>query len=490
MQIRKRLMNPFLARGSEELRIKKQLEPLMRKNFGSLLALSFALSLATAQAQQWPPDLPGSVKGTVTIKTDDFLQIPPDVTAMRDKTNMASFVMAMEAPTVELAYHGSLPNAALNGTGWSAWGDICVGSNGAVYSGIGDHGNNKTNAHCFIYAWDPAASELKQIIDVNAASKAKPGDVLWSKVHAGIQEGADGMIYTITTLNDGGSAHEHTWTENVPGSPIFRYDPKSGKTDIIGHLPKQCTATTLMDKSRNILYIMLEGKYARGVAFSAFDLTARQFVYISPYDAVTQDRNMALAANGCVYFNGKGGLWKYDPVKKEIKATDMVIPAGANMRSSTAESADGWIYGSTFGGGKNVAQELFRFAPASEKLEMLGPDFLDGDYTTVSVLSRDGKYVYFLPGAHGSSLKIGTPVVQYDVRSRTRKVIAFLQEPVRKQIGYVPCGTYGIKLSADDGTLYVNLNGHGDEGKRLPQMKASGFGLTAFAAIHIPKAER
>lgn len=465
--------------------------PMYLKRVAVFAAAAVALSLVNqAGAQQWPPELPGAVKGTVTIRTDDFLKIPPDVATLRTNANCAPFEMAKTAPVVELAYHTGLPNPALNGTGWSAWGDIGVGSNGVVYSGTGDHGNNETGAYCFVYAWDPAAKELKQILDVNRVSKHQPGDVYWSKVHAGILEGADGMIYVITTLNDGGTAFEHKWTANVPGSPIFRYDPGTGKTDLAGHLPAQCTATTLMDKQRNILYMMLEGKFAKAVALAAFDLTSRQFVYTSPYDAVTQDRNMALAKNGCVYFNGKGGLWKYDPAKKEIKATRMVFAGGACMRSSAAESPDGWIYGSTFGGDKTVQQSIFRFSPASEKLEMLGPDFLDGDYTTVCALSSDGQYLYFLPGAHGSSLKIGTPVVQYNVKTGKRKVLAFLQDAVLGKTGYVPCGTYGVKLSADNATLYVNLNGHATEKLRLPKMPSNGFGLTAFMALHIPVSER
>lgn len=452
------------------------------------VAASALLCGQSALAQPWPPELPGAVKGTVTIQSDDFLKIPADVTTLRTNADAAPFIMAKKAPVVELAYHGNLPNPGLNGTGWSAWGDICVASNGVVYCGIGDHGNNKTGAYCFVYAWDPASKTLKAILDVNAVAR-QPGDVYWSKVHAGIQESADGLITIIPTLNSGGTAYEYAWTTNQPGSPLFRYNPKTGKTAVTDHLPGQCTATTLMDKARNILYIMLEGKFAKAVAFSAYDLTAGKFLYVSPYDAVELDRNMGLASNGCVYFNGKGGIWKYDPVKKEIRATGMVFPGGAGMRSSTAESADGWIYGTTFGA-KGVTQELFRLAPASDKLEMLGPDFLDGNYTTVCALSTDGRFVYFLPGAHGSSLKIGTPVVQYDVKARTRKVLCFLEDVCRARVGYVPGGTYGVKLSADNATLYVNLNGMADEAHRLPKMPKNGFGLTAFAAIHIPASER
>ena len=95
-----------------------------------------------------------------------------------------------------------------------------------------------------------------------------------------------------------------------------------------------------------------------------------------------------------------------------------------------------------------------------------------------------------MTGGHGSAVKIGTPVIQYDIAKKTRKVIAFLRALIEEKLGFVPGGTYGIKISTDGSTLYVNLNGHARDDIRPAKMPASGFGLTAFAAIHIPASER
>ncbi len=443
-----------------------------------------------AETIAWPPSWPDGSRGTAQLETSDFLVIPPEVLEQSPKEGAAPFTVARRPPRIELAYHDDLPNPALNGTGWSAWGDICVASDGRVYSGIGDHGNNQTGAFCFIYRWDPTLSRLQKVVDVNAVAPPKPGTPYWSKVHARIVEDADGGILFLCTLNDGGRAYAFEWTPERPGAPIFRLDPKTDELTIIGHLPGQCTATTLADPKRRILYVMLEGKFAGANAFAAFDLATRQFVFISPYDAVSQNRNMALARDGSVFFNGKGpALWKYDPDKRTIFPTPMAFAGGAFMRASTEETQDGWIYGVTFAG-KEVRPNLFRFSPTNQIVEMLGPDFLSGDYTTVAALSPDARFVYYLPGAHGSAWKIGTPVVQFDIQTKVRKVIAFLRDPCKSHFGYVPAGTYGVKLSADGSTLYVNLNGHADDPYRLPGMHPTGFGLTAFAAIHIPPEER
>ena len=68
-------------------------------------------------------------------------------------------------------------------------------------------------------------------------------------------------------------------------------------------------------------------------------------------------------------------------------------------------------------------------------------------------------------------------------------MLAFLARPLEQAHGYVPAGTYGVKPSADGGTLYVNLNGH--PAADLPRhLRANGFGLCSFAALHIPVSER
>jgi hypothetical protein len=80
--------------------------------------------------------------------------------------------------------------------------------------------------------------------------------------------------------------------------------------------------------------------------------------------------------------------------------------------------------------------------------------------------------------------------VQYEIATGQRKVLAFLAAACEKELGYVPAGTYGMKISAGGDKLYVNFNGHPTDALRPEQMKPIGFGLTAFAAIQIPPSER
>ncbi len=443
----------------------------------AVLVLTLATGLARAEeaTPTWPPALPGAKNGTVTLKTDLFLQVPQAVEEQRKKDGAAPFIMAKTPPTIDLAYHGSLPNEARNGTGWSAWGDIGVASDGKVYSGTGDHGDDAGgNSYCFIYQWDPATKTLKQVVDMNQVVPRKPGQPTWSKVHARIDEGPDGKIYFCCTLNDGNAATDprYKWTKDLPGGQLYQFDPKTEKTIAFANLPPaRCTATSLLDRKRNIWWCNLE---AGPNALFALDLKTKEVLYQAPAGSMVSNRNFALAKDGTVYFNGKGGTWRCDAQARSITPVGVAI----GMRSSTRESIDGHIYG--VAGGK-----LFRFTPATRELRQLGSEFLTGNYTTVCVLSPDERFLYYMPGAHGGAKDIGTPAVQYEIKTGQRKVIAFVREPFEKKYAYVPAGSYGVKMSADGSTLYVNFNG-----SQAPPRQQPGFGLTSFAAIHIPKSER
>lgn len=443
------------------------------------------------EAQAWPPPLRGAIDGVATISTTDFLKVPAPVDAERNKESSAPFSVAKTAPVVDLVYHGDLPDKAFNGTGWTSWGGIEMARDGRVYTAIGNHGRNDLLAEegggrTFVYCYHPKAKNLRKVVDVNKVLALEKGDPTWSKVHAGIHEARDGMIYFSCTLNNGTSSFKTKWSDRIAGGQLFQYNPQTGRTRVVATFPGEVTPTTLLDRERNIWYANMEGKSGPAdVSLVAFDLTAQKLLYHSPTDAVTASRNLALSRDGTVFFNGKGGLWKYDASTGSILPTHSKFPDGLSMRSSTRESSDGWIFGTTMKDGL-----LFRYAPALDKLELLGPDFLTGAYTSVSVLSPDGKYIYYLPGAHSGALKIGTPVLQYEIGTGRRKVLAFLKEGLEKSAGYTPGGTYGIAIDSDGSTLYVALNGHPADEALRPSRYAAGFGLTALAAIHIPASER
>ena len=237
--------------------------------------------------------------------------------------------------------------------------------------------------------------------------------------------------------------------------------------------------------SGNIWWCNLEA--GEGNALWALDLKTGQPRWQTADGTVAFNRNFALARDGSIYFNGdeSGGIWRLDPVTGKTRKMSASFADSPGMRCSSRESNDGFIYGVT-----HRTNRLFRYSPARDELKLLGSNWLAGSYTTVCQLSPDEKYLYYLPGSHGGAFRDGTPVLQYHIASGRQKVLAFLAPAMEKQLGYVPAGTYGMKLSADGRTIYVNFNGHAADGKRPAHMKPNGFGLCAFAAIHVPASER
>ncbi|MBL8830617.1 MAG: hypothetical protein JNM18_26830, partial [Planctomycetaceae bacterium] len=272
----------------------------------------------------------------------------------------------------------------------------------------------------------------------------------------------------------------------LPGGQIYAYDPKSGRTELFASLPpRRCTATSLYDRERHIWWCNLEA--GEGNALWGLDLATRKVVYQGRDNQVgpKSNRAFALLNNGQIVFNGKDGLARLDPKAKLVQTTKSKLPDSPGMRCASRQTKDGYIYGVS-----HVTNQLFRYHPESDELKLLGINWLAGEYTTVCELSPDEKYLYFLPGAHGKAWEYGTPVIQYDIANDSRKVLAFLAPAVEQASDYVPAGTYGMKLSSDGGTIYVNFNGHAGDAIRPEKMKPNGFGLTAFAVIQIPASER
>jgi hypothetical protein len=452
------------------------------------MAILLRIAISHGEETAWPPELRDARGGTVTIRSEGFLRIPASVAEARGKDGAAAFVVAKEPPTVELAYQRDLGENAVQRRLWSSWGDICLASDGSVYCGIGDHGNDVGgDARCFVYRWDPRRKVLEKVIDMNEVVPPGNGQPAWSKIHAKIDEGPDGKIYFSCTLNDGNRAKlpTHKWNDALPGGQLYQYDPATGKTVAFANLPpRRCTATSLLDRAGNIWWCNLEA--GEGDALWGLNLKTKLPVFQAPDGSTAFNRAFALARDGSIYVNGEdGGLARFNPATRALTKTKNSFGDSPGMRCATRESKDGAIYGVT-----HKTNQLFRYRPAEDELTLLGPSWLAGSYTTVCELSSDERFLYYLPGAHGGAFRDGTPVIQYDIAAGRQKVLAFLAPAIEEAYGYVPAGTYGAKISADGGTLYVNFNGHAADAIRPAHMKPIGFGLCAFAAIQIPASER
>jgi hypothetical protein len=325
---------------------------------------------------------------------------------------------------------------------------------------------------------------LEQVVDMNKVVPPKAGRPSWSKVHAKIDEDRDGDIFFSCTLNDGAKASTlvNQWDDDVPGGQLYKFDPETGRTTIFANLPpKRCTATSLYDAAHDVWWCNLEAREGQGLW--AFEIAKGREFYKAPEGSMGFNRAFTLLRDGSILFNGPDRLMKFNFASREIEPTKTSFGDSPGMRCATRESSDGHVYGVT-----QKTTELFRYSTKRDELKLLGKVFLSGGYTTVIELSPDEKYLYYLPGAHGKAYNSGTPIMRYEIATGKQTAMAFLAPYCEKTLGYVPGGTYGMKLSADGRTIYVNFNGHVVESRRPATMKkmTQGFGCTGFAAIHLP----
>jgi hypothetical protein len=181
------------------------------------------------------------------------------------------------------------------------------------------------------------------------------------------------------------------------------------------------------------------------------------------------------------YLQGKdesGGLMRYDPDKG---GPPVHIEGKIGLRAATQETPQGYIYTVSSGQGRAEAT-LYSFDTRTEKCEELGPAAV-GTQNYIASLDADptGRYLYYIPGAHGGSDADGSAVVQFDVKTKRKKVIAFLHPFYRDRYGCTLKGTYSSAVDPKGDKLYITWN---------VSRGSKAWDCCALTVIHIPEAER
>jgi hypothetical protein len=388
------------------------------------------------------------------------------------------FDVAKTPPAIDFAV---FPNQWEGARLWSSWGDSLFASDGKFYASIGDHAAPHGTA--YVYAIDPKANTVQLVVDYNNAAglpedktKYTPG-----KIHGALVQAKDGGIYFFGYR---GSVRKTGKETGYKGDWLLRYDPKSGKTTNLGiAVPFHSVPVLEYVAKTNSLYgLTVPGKTAPDEAFhfARYDLGKKKLVLNQPLKGRGL-RAMIVADDGRAWFtNGNGGLDRYDPASNKVQQTKVKVPGDGVLRAASRPDKNGVAYCLSKDGA------VFSFDTRTEKVKEIAKAFVAGRlYIAACRLDPTGRYLYYIPGAHGRSSQTGTPVIQLDVNTGRRKVIAFLNEHVRKTKGYNLGGTYGIALNADGSQLCINFNG-----SKLPLKRQPDFGLCATVILHIPQSER
>jgi hypothetical protein len=419
-----------------------------------------------AAALTFPPALPGG-KAAVTDTSAAFLKAPA--------TLQAGVAVARAAPAVDFLYY---PGQTYEGKPWSNWGDS-LAAGGKYYASIGDHLAPEGNA--FVYEYDRAKKALRRLVDVRKVLGLPAGHYTPGKIHGRLDLGEDGWLYFATHR---GSTRVTTDRYHYQGDWVLRHHPEKGKTEVVarGPVPKHCIPASALDPKRLIFY----GGTAPGTGneegrFFAYDVRAKKVLYDGPRGP---SRYLIFASStGRVYFNpgtDDRSLVRYDPDKG---GPPVKVPGTIGIRAATQETPQGYVYTVSPGGKKGEAT-LYAFNTRTEKVEVLGPAAV-GTQSYIASLGADptGRYLYYSAGAHGGGERDGCAVVQFDVKTRRKKVVAFLHPFYQDRYGCTLKGTYSSAVDPKGDKLYITWNA-----SRLPGSRA--WDCCALTVIHIPESER
>lgn len=424
----------------------------------------------------FPPSLPGD-QTVVSDRSERFLTPP---TSLRD-----GVAIATTSPRVEFLFY---PGQDYPGKPWSNWGDG-LAEKGIYHSAIGDHlaigakgdGSQGTGT-AFVFAYDADRREFRKLVNTTALLALPEGHYTPGKIHSRIDLGSDGWLYFGTHR---GSKRSTTDAYHYRGDWIMRCRPDSETAEVIarGPVPRHAIPTSVLDPDRLIFY----GGTAAGLnseqmedRFFAYDVRKRELIYNGPNGP---SRYMIFVrSTGRVYYvPGKldGPLMRFDP------ATDrepVEVPGShIGVRAATRETPDGFVYSVSLGQRSDDA-DLWSFNVQTEECRKIGTAAV-GSQAYVASIDADptGRFLYYLPGAHGGSDRDGSPVVQFDTRTGTRKVIAFLEPFYTENYGFTLKGTYSTAIDPAGDKLYITWNvGRGTR----------SWDCCGLTVVHIPESER
>jgi hypothetical protein len=438
----------------------------------TLAALALAIGIGHAAekrvepAVSFPPTLPGGAL-VITDCTTDFLKPPA--------TLKSDITVAKEPPTIDFAF---FPGQTYAGKPWSAWGDS-IAVNGKYYASIGDHLAPAGNS--FVFEYDAATKQFRQLVDVRKTLNLPDGHYTPGKIHSRLDLGNDGWIYFSTHR---GSTRVTTDEFHYQGDWIMRVNPGTRQTEVLAHgpVPKHCLPTSVLDPERLIFYAGTAPGVGKDddetIQFLAYDVKKRKVIYSGPNGPA---RYMIFAkSTGRIYYTtgkSESALMRFDPAMGRPEKINGEI----GIRAATLETPQGIVYTVSSGQGERDAT-LYAFDVRTEKVAALGPAAV-GSQQYITSLDADptGRFLYYVPGAHGGSELDGCPVVQFDTQTKRKKVLAFLHPFYNSRFGCTLKGTFSSAIDEKGEKLYITWNN--SRGTKV-------WDSCVLTVIHIPASER
>ncbi len=415
-------------------------------------------------------------------RSEAFLRIP------KTESPKGDFLKAQTPPTVKLMILPDLepeyfldikdPGDAYMFS-WANWAYVVRSGDGRFYLSASNH--RGFGCQINIYEYVPDRDLLHRVVDVTKLLGWTPQSYTDGKIHGKMGLMPDGTLWAATHY---GPHPDDRWFANgYRGSwllsyNIFTREARNWGIPLVGS---------------NLDSFQLDARRGRLVGTGSFshmvlcyDVINKQarFAGYPPGGWKWGSRTLLLdQATGkfwSVDYDDDNAFFSFDPEFNSFQKFDVRPPVspldnkrGIPRGHTDRPAMDGWYYWATWNG------ILFRFKPETPEgplVETLTPTWDEGRDALQLAMEPTGRYIYYYP-------KENSPIVQYDVKTGRRKVIAWLQDYFFEKYGYLMGQVYGMEISADGSTLVVGVNG-AFEGRD------QAFGHPGLLVVEIPASER
>lgn len=347
---------------------------------------------------------------------------------------------------------------------WSQWGQGIVASTGLHYSAVGDELGSDGNS--YVYRYDPATRELTRVMDVLSLTDHQPGAWGYGKIHSQMVEDACGSIWFFTYW---GTQEDLVYGKGYEGDLLLQLDPVSGTITnhgpVVGHRGVPSLRAT--SDGRYLVAEAVEPGTEEG-SLVVIDTATAGILHDVSDPGHVGFRALAEDAEGRIlysYYDQR--LMALDVATGEVTDPGTHLPADEwdFLRAATPLTSDGSFYAAM-----QENDVLFR-VDSNGQITELGSA---GEYTTSLAMTPDERYVYFMPGAHGSSWEVGGYVRVIDTESGEISNVVSLLEPFEEELGLLVGGTYSINYYEGRLIIGVNASPIGDD---------SGFGTVVLVVV-------
>ena len=439
---------------------------------------------------------------------DEKMLIPPGYI---EQFAGKEFTIAKTPPIIEFGFVPVIPKffaappEGYHAGPWSNWSQANYYSpTGKFYTSVGDHG--QYDAHLYIVEYDPATKTIKTSSEINRVLGRKPTEFQEGKIHGWMDfyPRNSPNLWFCTYWTQYPEPAEKDYATGYQGGHIMSYNVETGDiTDYGVPMTRASWPYHRIDIERGMLYAV--GMFGEFLAWDIKEQKTHWAGYL-PEGMDWWERGILIdEETGMVYTSNRNEsdtikhMIKYDPYKNRFFKLDCHMPKNVvpikrgieggynHMRAQTAHRGpDGLFWAITYTG------ELFTFNPENEEIVEKGINWPgEQRYTCSMARSPEGKYIYYLPGAHGKSFMDGSPVIQYNTETDEKKVLAFLYPYYNEKYGYTTGGSSTIKLDDKGERLFIQMNGAFiDVEEQMKQEIIDVFGHTSIFLIHIPESER